>query len=126
MENTKKNNVAEQEKENETHEVVETKTKRKLRFQNPFKVEKIEVPVKAKKEKPDKSEKAEKPKSNGFAKGFAAGLAAGSAMTAGAGIFGAHLRKSSENVSEDSDQDEDLEFDENAETSEDSEETPEE
>ncbi len=33
-------------------------------------------------------------------------------MTAGAGIFGARLRRNSENVSEDSDQDEDLEFDE--------------
>lgn len=120
MENNK-NATANQ--ENETP-VVETKTKKRLHFQNPFKVEKIEVPVKAKKEKPAKTEKPEKPKSNGFAKGFAAGLAAGSAMTAGAGLFGAHLRKGSANdISEDSDQDDGLELDE-AESSEDSSEEP--
>ena len=116
MDNNQKNTA----QENPTSEVVETKTKKRIHFQNPFKVESVEVPVKAKKEKPAKEPKLEKPKGNGFAKGFAAGLAAGSALTAGASIFGGRLRKgSADDISEDADLDSEDEFDE-AEDSEDS------
>ena len=67
---------------------IEVKTKKRIHFQNPFKVESVEVPAKVKKEKKAKEPKPEKPAKQKFGAGFAAGFVAGSVLGAGAGFFG--------------------------------------
>ena len=84
-----KENVKDQVPETPAEEKpIETKTKKRIHFQNPFKVESIEVPAKVKKEKKAKEPKPEKPAKQKFGVGFAAGFAAGSVLGAGAGFFG--------------------------------------
>ena len=71
----------------EEEKPTELKMRKRIHFQNPFKVETVEVPAKVKKEKKAKEPKPEKPAKQKFGVGFAAGFAAGSVLGAGAGFF---------------------------------------
>ena len=119
----------------EEKKAIEVKTKKRIHFQNPFKVESIEVPAKVKKEKKAKEPKPEKPAKQKFGVGFAAGFAAGSILGAGAGFFGGRHASGTENDIPVDDIDDEIELTEDEEleeidpvneTEEDKEEKPEE
>lgn len=76
----------------EEEKPAEPKMRKRIHFQNPFKVETIEVPVKVKKEKKAKEPKPEKPAKQKFGVGFSAGFAAGAVLGAGAGFLTGHAK----------------------------------
>ncbi len=111
-----KENVKDQVPETPAEEKpIEVKTKKRIHFQNPFKVESIEVPAKVKKEKKAKEPKSEKPAKQKFGVGFAAGFAAGSVLGAGAGFFGGRHTNGTESDIPIDDVEDEIEFNENEE-----------
>lgn len=112
-EEVKNNQVNETAPAEEKKEVIETKTRLKIHIRNPFVAEKVECPVKGKKEKKAKEPKDEKePKKNKyglvFGLGYAAGVASAAAGELGKKRYDERKKKSDEDEDDD---DEELEDD---------------